>query len=334
MHWCRIGVLCLLFVAAQSVDIVTNCNSHHIYRSYGNHHWEAVFLDCSGHWWTKESLPALPVNCTVETLLLNNNHLSGLPASYFENQTDIGKLEFESNRFLEIPEDTLQDLNVTMDLNFKGNDVRDIKLKNILAVKSLNLADNKFEALKPSYFNNLPFLEVLTLDGNQIKVIENDTFQSLVLLKSLSLSGTHIYELPGHPFANLSKLTNLDLSNNMLSGLQKSDFVGLRNLEKLILTNNRIKSIESAVFTELASLTSLRMDRNDLEVLESDVFVGLEAKLQHLHLQYNWLIEIDDAISGLANLIRLVLTYNPIVRIPNAGNMTSLIILGVTGTRI
>ena len=52
--------------------------------------------------------------------------------------------------------------------------------RNLVGLKTIDLANNKIESIDPSTFDGLVKLETLLLSSNQIKVIHKDTFRNLV----------------------------------------------------------------------------------------------------------------------------------------------------------
>ncbi|XP_064084348.1 leucine-rich repeat-containing G-protein coupled receptor 5-like isoform X2 [Macrobrachium nipponense] len=281
---------------------------------------------------SKESFHGL----RLHTLLLDNNHLSGLLT---------GSLP-----------DTLHEL--SLEDNFFSNVPPSVSLLHSLQV--LNLARNKISTLRGSDFNGLHNLLSLSLHQNDIATVDPASFAPLTQLQILDLTGNNLVEIP-KAILQCSTLKRILLEENQLTYVGEESLKGLTELQQVALQGNPLLTVHHLAFADLPSLTKLilketrklknfpslngtynleqlRIDRADLTTVPPDL-CSYTPKLRSLNLHLNNIKEMpklsdcsrlrlldmsDNAISSLGhesfigapNLQDLLLHDNQITHIP------------------
>ncbi|CAK9218041.1 unnamed protein product [Sphagnum troendelagicum] len=143
--------------------------------------------------------------CSIETLLINNNHLSGkLPdfSTFFHQMStfdSITNLDLSNNQISGIIPPSIWNISTNLIV--------------------LNLSGNNFSGNLPPVTNPQSLLETLSMSKNQLNG-ELPDLSSFPQLKTLDLSYNHFNgSISPSVWSNISKLNVLNLSNNKLYGI-------------------------------------------------------------------------------------------------------------------
>lgn len=200
----------------------------------------------------------------IETVLLNHNNLSVVPASIAEFE-NLRVLDLSNNSLDRIPDSIMRECQLST-LIVKNNRLGDDSLpKSMLAagctLKELNLSGNRFTQF-PEQVTELKSLKYLYLGGNQITNVSKDIWK-LQNLQLLSLGGNLITEIPD-TVGLLNNLHALVLCDNLLEALPSS-IARLVHLKSLLLHKNHLKHLPLEIIT-LKNLTELSLRDNPLVV--------------------------------------------------------------------
>lgn len=264
------------------------------------------FLQLSSNGLTGQ-LPAYLGNLvSLKLLQVGFNDLEGpLPAS-LGNLAQLDNLFLGGNRFSgPLPASIgnltrLEVLNVFSDsFNASGRLSGSLPdLSRLTRLQRLDLRANRIEGPLPTYFDQMPDLELLRLDGNQF-------------------SGA----IPSN-LGQLSKLRTLDLAGNTLSGAIPSTLGGLTALEELNLSLNRLSSDLPPSLGNLSMLRQLRVAGApvsllaDRQAITGPIPASLAnlSELEVLDLAFNQLSgPLPSCLGNLSALSTLNLQVNDLV---------------------
>ncbi|KOB69977.1 18 wheeler [Operophtera brumata] len=243
------------------------------------------------------------VTSDTSKLAIECNHLllfeSSLRAYYFSTLSKLNELSIINCKFLQLPDNTFQDLK---------------KLKR-LKVRSKNFewSPTKNLELSLNTFNGLSELQSLDLAQNNIKFVPSGVFCSLENLNTLNLTQNRIRTVGQLGFGPAcgSGLHSLDLSHNEIrSLLEESELMRLRSLQHLYLQHNNISDISIEAFNGLVSMRVLNISHNHLHTLPEGLFANAR-ELREIYLNDNTLFELARGIfHRLEQLIVLDLSSN------------------------
>ena len=176
----------------------------------------------------------------VQTLKLDINDLTTLPAGVFAGLDRLRKLDLADNRLTTLPAGVFAGLDRLRTLRLDGNDLT---------------------TLPAGVFAGLDRLRTLRLDGNDLTTLPAGVFAGLDRLRKLDLTDNHLTTLPAGVFGGLDHLRELGLTDNRLTTLPAGVFAGLDRLRTLKLDGNDLTTLPAGVFVGL-HLQVLLLDGN------------------------------------------------------------------------
>ncbi|KAK0079520.1 hypothetical protein PV325_001105 [Microctonus aethiopoides] len=195
-------------------------------------------------------------------------------------------------------------------------------------LETLNLRDNRLEALRKQAFHGMPSLQQLDISGNSLFQISTEQFRNLRNLRILNISRNRIRSLPRDIFEG-TRIELLDLSYNKITIVPSPTFLEVAyTLRDLNLAENFIEHLDALAFPT-SQLTSLNLANNHLTILPDNSFVSL-TKLQSLNLSQNYLQanfkELLHYLPGLRHLYMINCGFRQIPILP----LTNLNILDLS----
>lgn len=153
----------------------------------------------------------------LRELWLRNNPIESIPSYAFNRVPSLMRLDLGELRRLEYISDkafeglvNLKYLNLAM-CNIKG----EIPYLNpLLVLEELEISENFFPVIKPSYFRGLTSLKKLWIMNSNIGLIERNAFDDLSSLVDLNLAHNNLSSLPYDLFSPLRYLMELHLHHN------------------------------------------------------------------------------------------------------------------------
>jgi len=210
----------------------------------------------------------------------------------------------------------LSNLKKLESLSLVRNNLRDIhpdvcQLSNL---RFLNCRDNKLKnAGVPQELFSLDELSVVDLSHNQLREVPAGLEQAKNLLV-LNLSHNMIETIPSQLFINLTDLMYVDVSNNQLDTLPPQ-IRRLTNLQTLLLNNNPLMHTQIRQLPALVALETLHMRGTSRTVSNFPLGVESLVNLKDLDLSYNELVRVPEALYKLSSLVRLNLSDNEIMEL-------------------
>ncbi|KAH9363721.1 hypothetical protein HPB48_020455 [Haemaphysalis longicornis] len=243
-----------------------------------------------------------------EVLDLSHNNISALQDSDFLDLSELRLLNVSHNQIAQVSSSESP-------FRFLAN------------LTTLDLSENRLEALTPGFFDGLQRLQRLDLGGNPLMSLDPDSLKDLRPLRELGLARCQLSRLPPIVYQHLPNLESLDLQcyrrarfydqiSRKLAGqpieqLAPEEFRHLPGLRILRLDGNRLKRIPEYVLAGNA-LSRLGLARNQLSVLSPCAFCN--SSIEDLDMSHNALLSGDgDPLMPLAaSLDRLDLSWNPL----------------------
>lgn len=216
-------------------------------------------------WLQEENTQVLFVRCNISTiepgryvlkgvlgnLKITGNKIAMLRYGIFNNMA-VRELNLSYNNVGIIESKAFQGNPYLQYLILKGNALQYLDplwFKNIVNIKSVNMAENRLTELKRESFSELIDKAIsINLAYNKLVVIEDGVFSGMKNIDSLLLQGNNISSLPGTFFTNVSFYI-LHLGSNQLSELPKSFYSYERDCSNLYVNNNNF-SCETLFFLE------------------------------------------------------------------------------------
>ncbi len=255
----------------------------------------------------------------LETLYLNGNALSELPAGVFSDLEALETLYLNGNALSELPAGVFTGLAALQDLGLNGNALVSLPtgvFSDLAALQDLGLNHNKLSSLPAGVFTGLEALQDLYLNNNELVSLPARGFTDLEALDRLYLYYNKLSSLPDEVFTGLTSLTYLTMHHNELVSLRADVFSGLTALQDLYLYDNDLTTLPDGVFSDLTALETLRLNDNALTSLPAGVFSDLTA-LETLRLNDNALESLPAGVfSDLTALELLDLHNNALTSLP------------------
>lgn len=177
----------------------------------------------------------------LNTLELFDNRLTVVPSGAFEYLSKLRELWLRNNPIESIPSYAFNRVPSLMRLDLgelrKLEYISDGAFEGLVNLKYLNLAMCNIKGEIP-YLNSLLVLEELEISENFFLVIKPSYFRGLTSLKKLWIMNSNIGLIERNAFDDLSSLVDLNLAHNNLSSLPHDLFSPLRYLAELHLHHN------------------------------------------------------------------------------------------------
>ncbi|CAF0981398.1 unnamed protein product, partial [Brachionus calyciflorus] len=202
----------------------------------------------------------IPIESTLETLILNNNYLNEMETIRLVNVilklNNLKNLEITKNRLIYVPNLIKSNLTkLSLGFNLFESLLDSDTYENLLpsSLVELNLENNRLKQINDNSFENLFNLKYLNLESNEISAIAENSFKNLRNLLVLNLKRNSIKHIPSRIFYTLDNLERLDLSSQS----QQLKFIGdyafdrhsnRKPIKLILLNNNSISRIENRAF--------------------------------------------------------------------------------------
>ncbi|CAJ1807203.1 unnamed protein product [Sphenostylis stenocarpa] len=277
-------------------------------------------IDLSFNPYLNGSLPELPLNGPLQTLIVSGTGFSGsIPASV-NNLWQLSIIDLSHCHFngrLPSSISRLRELTY-LDLSFNNFTGPIPSLNMSLNLIHLDLSHNYFTgSIASIHLDGLKYLLQIDLQGNFFNGSLPSTLFFLPLLRSIRLSNNNFQGQLNH-VSNISHsmLEILDLSCNDLEGSIPTYIFYLRSLSVLKLSSNNLNgTLKLDLIQRLENLTTLAFSHNNFSVDTnlSDVgFMSSFHKMRRVELASCSLIEVPTFLRNQSNITTIDLSSNHI----------------------
>ncbi|XP_033118904.1 leucine-rich repeat-containing protein 15-like [Anneissia japonica] len=263
-----------------------------------------VFADC---------IPKANPCPTIDNIVFKDPTFTFITRNLFLNYSRINSIDIQSSS-----------VDYIADMAFEGQQ----------NLKMLRIEGNKIQ-FEAGAFRSMENLEILQFQPKNF-ALTRELFTGLgSTLENLDLGTGMVRKLNNNTFDQFINLKTLSLANNHLGTIQQRWFFRLAQLEELNLGGNNIQSIPSSVFNYQTNLKKLYIPENEITALEEGCFDGL-GFLEELVLSGNQIQYMDNLLTGLANLTKLVMNDNLLqtTKKENFAGLASLQSLSLSGNSI
>ena len=266
-----------------------------------------------------QNIEGLQYATGLTELFLDNNQLTSLSKSMFDQLTALTHLELFGNQLTSLPAGVFDNLTALTTLTLGQNQLTSLPsgiFDKLTSLTSLDLILNQLSSLPTGIFDKLTALTFLSLDRIQVTSLPVGIFDKLTAVTNLSLHQNQLSSLPSGIFDKLTALTSLTLFSNQLTNLPTGIFDKLTALTDLSLGGNGLIGLPSGIFDKLTALTFLTLNDNELTSLPVDLFAN-STSLTGLALGGNNLASLPDGLfDSLTLLTELDLSNNQLTNLP------------------
>ena len=173
----------------------------------------------------------------------------------------------------------------------------------LVHLDTLLLNGNGLTLIEKRALSDLVALRELNLENNKLSKLNDGTFASLGQLGKLLLGSNRFESFADANLEYLVNLETLDLSNNLIMSVGAGDLAAFgARLKALNLSNNRVKVIHAEAFATLSRLESFRFAQNELAFFELSSMLNVNStyasnkNVYELDLSANSIV-IDDVLA-------------------------------------
>lgn len=231
----------------------------------------------------------------------------------FNNLCDYQRIDVVKANITHLCEGIIKKMSLLESLSLIGVNLEVICFNAFMDVprlKELSLSVNKLEVIRKGHFSNIPKLKILYLSKNRIDFIEEGAFKNFQELEAVHLDRNYLSTLNGNIFNGCPKIRLVDFRSNQIHHITDTSFEDLRPQHNkflhISLKNNNIEKFTASSLTYLPPV--------------------------ELHLERNWLMEVDSIFSSAKPFSRLHLSNNKITCVSDLTaeemrNSTKLVVL-------
>uniref|UniRef100_A0A1I7YZ89 Leucine-rich repeat-containing protein let-4 n=1 Tax=Steinernema glaseri TaxID=37863 RepID=A0A1I7YZ89_9BILA len=269
-------------------------------------------------------------------LNLDGNKISKIDGVAFDEvKNSLQSLVLDNNALTEVPAEAIRNLDNLIALHLKNNQITKLdklQIVNMTSLSLLTLSDNQIASIEKNFVLNSPKITYVYLNNNNIGSLELGTLAQFSEVQTLDLSYNHLAEVTTDMFRSLEHLQHLNLEgnsitdiapgafsatpllllwlpHNCLTSVTLSTFSGALYLRHISLADNNIRNIQPGSFGYLANLHTLDLSSNKIQVLQSGAITGTD----HLtvRLQENPMVCSQDGFHVMNGREAINLTTEP-----------------------
>lgn len=181
-----------------------------------------------------------------------------------------------------------------------------------------------------TYFEGFHAVKILSLSNINLSALEQENLFGLPSMLEINLSHNNLTKIPSNVFANNLKLRVADFSFNKITVIEPYPFVVTKNLTKLDISHNFLTKLDCNVFLSLQNLQFLNVSENSFSEID---FNCIPSK-QNLTINISRNSELLRNLTLISNIISLDTSGSLINQIYNADNMTNIVYLNVSQSKI
>ncbi|KAG6432465.1 hypothetical protein SASPL_104041 [Salvia splendens] len=228
-------------------------------------------LDLSNNKNLSGTIPKLPLNSSLRTVVLSHTNMSGELSDSIGNLRMLSRIDLFSCNFTGLIPTTISNLTELVYMDFSFNtflgSIPPFRMSSKLTY--LDLSRNSLTgSLSPNHFEGLSSLVYINLGSNSLNGSIPPSLFSLPSLQGLILSNnTFNGKIEEFPIPNPSNLDTVDLSWNRLKGSIPESFFKLEGLSVLSLSSNLFNgTFNLEKIQRFPNLTRLELGYNNLSV--------------------------------------------------------------------
>lgn len=221
----------------------------------------------------------------LRILKITNNKISDI-SSVFSNITSLQVLDLENNEISILTGSEFENLTSLLELNLAMNRIQEpiMQIMPDNKLRNLYLHSNNIKAINSDLFKTLHNLETLDLSFNHIDNIHYKNFQSLYGLRILNMSSNILTTIYTGAFTGLPQLELLNVSNNRISEIFITGVFSLHSMHSLDISHNLLHDLDYVgLISRLPRLTYLKMDNN---LLPCDLENEMEAYFEEDNFKF------------------------------------------------
>lgn len=197
---------------------------------------------------------------SLEVLKLESNRISQLVDDVSTRISSLKILDLHSNQIHHLDSHSLKTTPKLVSLSVANNRLRDLSDASIFGhLLDLETLDLSYNQLTDVYLTNMKALRSLDLSNNSLKKLG---LRNLFRVKEVFLSHNSLVKLTNRTFINCSSLSVIFMQHNSIESIDYNTFDSLDDLLTLDLSFNQLKSIDSALLKHNIKLQSLYLDNN------------------------------------------------------------------------
>jgi Leucine-rich repeat (LRR) protein len=197
---------------------------------------------------------------SLEVLKLESNRITDLVDDGSTRITSLKSLDLHSNQMKHLDSHSFRVTPKLVSLSVANNRLTDLSDSSIFGhLADLETLDLSYNQLTDVYLYNMRALRSVDLSNNKLKKLG---LRNLLRINEVFVSHNYLAKLTNKTFINCSTLSVIFLQHNSIESIDENTFDSLDDLLTLDLSFNRLKSIDSALLKHNIKLQSLYLDNN------------------------------------------------------------------------
>ncbi|KAG6612898.1 TKL protein kinase [Phytophthora cinnamomi] len=252
-----------------------------------------------------------------KTLFLQNNSLTGIPASLFQTASSLTYIDISNNPLAALEAQSFANMSSLQTVLCTNTEVSVLPtnlVMNCPVLDTVSFNGSSIRTVQSQALVNLPKLQYILLAQNNVSKIYGDSFVNLTALHTLDLRFNELQSVPNTLLTASSSWKALDFSHNLILDVPS----GIRNAVAegyISFDYNQLVEIDEGAFADASGIYELRLASNAIFTINSKAFSGMSA-LRKLNLSDNVISVIDQyAFEDINGLQELRLAANNIHRL-------------------
>lgn len=233
----------------------------------------------------------------LETFIVSNNELSGMPADLFKFTSEIIEIDFSNNKVGAIDPFIFEKTNKLKTIRFAHNKIAELHgrlFSNLPNLKFIDFSNNRIKMIEHNLFDYNKKLKIAIFMNNQIKRLDCEFLPRVLGVRSLNISLNTLTELQtecGNESMqielNVTLLPNETTTSTLRIADDKFEWIfteaDFMKLRKLNLSNSHMKHIPSLLEGASTELITLDLSNTFVGELDEKTFLKF-THLQNLYL--------------------------------------------------
>lgn len=280
--------------------LTTNTSMQRVFNRFGIRNVRSLIIVAINASSSSPSASSLPTASTQRETVSSAGSLE-LPSNRQSHRMfqNLGQLEnLELGNFSYAIDGIFRHLINLKRLNLRHSHLQNVSKDFFVGISSiieLEISSSDINALPYNAFEHLVSIKSINLTNNRIDALHSQQFRTNKALQRVRISGnlsTKMTVLPAQLFANLTELQEVWINDFNLTSIPENLFDESFNLQNISLAHNHLREIPGTIFDHQTKLLTLDLSYNDLTLLDDRLFNDTNF-LRILHLSYNRLRNIS-----------------------------------------